>query len=207
MISSQVVGTAAGARRRQERGGTVAQRGLGLWQRVAVALVLPVVTYWTRCRWTGERLPPTGGVIIAANHISHFDPLTLAHFVYRSGRWPRFLGKASLWRLPAIGFLLRKTQQIPVERGSVDAVKSLDALIAALDAGGAVIIYPEGTTTREPDLWPMRGKTGAGRSRCSTRVPRSWWSSPASRCRSPPGGRWTSAGGGAPHRPGTSSTR
>jgi 1-acyl-sn-glycerol-3-phosphate acyltransferase len=149
----------------------VAQHRLGLWQRVAVALVLPVVTYWTRCTWTGERLPPTGGIIIAANHISHFDPLTLAHFVYRSGRWPRFLGKASLWRVPVIGFLLRKTQQIPVERGSVEAVKSLDALIDALNSGGAVIIYPEGTTTREPDLWPMRGKTGAARLAMVTGAP------------------------------------
>ena len=116
-------------------------------------------------------MPPTGGVIIAANHISHFDPLTLAHFVYQSGRWPRFLGKASLWRLPVLGYLLRKTEQIPVERGSVDAVKSLDVLIDALRRGSAVIIYPEGTTTREPELWPMRGKTGAARLALVTGAP------------------------------------
>jgi 1-acyl-sn-glycerol-3-phosphate acyltransferase len=149
----------------------VAQRGLGLWRRIAVMLVVPVMTVWTRWTWTGEPLPPTGGIIIAANHISHFDPLTLAHFVYKSGRWPRFLGKASLWRVPVIGFLLRKTQQIPVERGSVDAVKSLDALIDALHSGGAVVIYPEGTTTREPDLWPMQGKTGAARLALATGAP------------------------------------
>jgi 1-acyl-sn-glycerol-3-phosphate acyltransferase len=150
----------------------VAQRGLGLWRRLAVMLVVPVMTVWTRWTWTGgEHLPRTGGIIIAANHISHFDPLTLAHFIYRSGRWPRFLGKASLWRVPVIGFLLRKTQQIPVERGSVEAVKSLDALIDALRAGGAVVIYPEGTTTREPQLWPMRGKTGAARLALVTGAP------------------------------------
>jgi 1-acyl-sn-glycerol-3-phosphate acyltransferase len=149
----------------------VEHRGLGLWRRVAVMLVVPVMTYWTRWTWTGEALPPSGGVIIAANHISHFDPLTLAHFIYKSGRWPRFLGKASLWRVPVIGFLLRKTQQIPVERGSVEAVKSLDALIDALNSGGAVVIYPEGTTTREPDLWPMRGKTGAARLALVTGAP------------------------------------
>jgi 1-acyl-sn-glycerol-3-phosphate acyltransferase len=150
----------------------VAQHGLGLWRRVAVMLVVPVVTYWTRSTWTGrERLRGSGGVIIAANHISHFDPLILAHFVYKAGRWPRFLGKASLWRVPVIGFLLRKTRQIPVERGSVDAVKSLDALIGALADGGAVVIYPEGTTTREPQLWPMRGKTGAARLALITGAP------------------------------------
>ncbi|HET9517534.1 MAG TPA: lysophospholipid acyltransferase family protein [Actinoplanes sp.] len=146
-------------------------RGLGLWRRVAVFLVVPVVTFWTRSTWRGEPLPRTGGVIIAANHISHFDPLSLAYYVYKAGRWPRFLGKASLWRIPVIGFLLRKTQQIPVERGSVEAVKSLDALVEALDSGGAVVIYPEGTTTREPDLWPMRGKTGAARLALVTGAP------------------------------------
>lgn len=150
----------------------MAHHGLGFWRRFAVVLVVPVMWLLTRWTWTGqERLPGSGGVIIAANHISHFDPLTLAHFVYKSGRWPRFLGKASLWRLPVLGFLLRKTQQIPVERGSVEAVKSLDALIDALRQGGAVIIYPEGTTTREPQLWPMRGKTGAARLALATGAP------------------------------------
>lgn len=150
----------------------MAQRGLGFWRRFAVMVVTPAMWLLTRWTWTGqEHLPAGGGVIIASNHISHFDPLTLAHFVYRAGRWPRFLGKASLWRVPVLGYLLRKTQQIPVERGSVDAVKSLDALLGALRQGGAVIIYPEGTTTREPHLWPMRGKTGAARLALLTGAP------------------------------------
>jgi 1-acyl-sn-glycerol-3-phosphate acyltransferase len=58
-----------------------------------------------------------------------------------------------------------------VERGSVEAVKSLDALIDAIEQGGAVVIYPEGTTTREPLLWPMRGKTGAARLALLTGAP------------------------------------
>jgi 1-acyl-sn-glycerol-3-phosphate acyltransferase len=150
----------------------VAQRRLGFWQRFAVVLVLPVMQIWTQHTWTGqEKLPANGGVILVPNHVSHFDPLVIAHFIYGSGRWPRFLGKASLWKVPLVGFLLRKTLQIPVERGSVEAVKSLDALIDALREGGAVVIYPEGTTTREPDLWPMRGKTGAARLALVTGAP------------------------------------
>jgi 1-acyl-sn-glycerol-3-phosphate acyltransferase len=70
-----------------------------------------------------------------------------------------------------MGPFLRKVQQIPVERGSVEAVKSLDVLIDALHQGGVVVIYPEGTTTREPDLWPMRGKTGAARLALVTGAP------------------------------------
>jgi len=95
----------------------------------------------------------------------------VAHYIYEAGRWPRFLGKASLWKVPVLGFLLRKTQQIPVERGSVEAVKSLDSLIQALHEDGVVVIYPEGTTTRQPDLWPMRGKTGAARLALVTGAP------------------------------------
>jgi 1-acyl-sn-glycerol-3-phosphate acyltransferase len=150
----------------------VAQRRLGFWQRTAVFLILPVLQLWTRRTWTGqENVPPSGGVIIAPNHISHFDPLVVAHFVYGAGRWPRFLAKASVFQVPLVGAFLRKVQQIPVERGSVEAVKSLDALVDALQEGGAVIIYPEGTTTREPDLWPMRGKTGAARLALLTGAP------------------------------------
>jgi 1-acyl-sn-glycerol-3-phosphate acyltransferase len=150
----------------------VTQRGLGFWQRTAVALVVPVLGLLTKRTWIGrENVPPTGGVILAPNHMSHFDPLVVAHFVYGAGRWPRFLAKASLWDVPVVGFFLRKTLQIPVERGSVEAVKSLDALVGALREGGAVIIYPEGTTTKQPDLWPMRGKTGAARLALLTGAP------------------------------------
>jgi 1-acyl-sn-glycerol-3-phosphate acyltransferase len=150
----------------------VARRRLGFWRRFVVCLVVPVMTAWTRHTWSGqENLPPSGGVILVPNHVSHFDPLVVAHYVYGAGRWPRFLGKASLWRVPLMGRLLRKVQQIPVERGSVEAVKSLDVLIEALNQGGAVIIYPEGTTTREPGLWPMRGKTGAARLALVTGAP------------------------------------
>ncbi|WP_428961505.1 lysophospholipid acyltransferase family protein [Micromonospora fluostatini] len=148
------------------------RRKLGFWQRFAVVVVKPVMTVWTRRTWRGmEHLRRDGGVIIVANHISHADPLVSAHFVYDAGRWPRFLGKASVFRVPVVGWLLHRCRQIPVERGTVDAVKSLDALVAALNEDGVVVIYPEGTTTRHPDLWPMRGKTGAARLALATGAP------------------------------------
>jgi 1-acyl-sn-glycerol-3-phosphate acyltransferase len=150
----------------------VAHRRLGFWRRFAVALVLPFLKVFTKPAWAGqEHVPRTGGVILVPNHVSHFDPLVVAHYVYGLRRWPRFLGKASLWRIPVLGYLLRKVEQIPVERGSVEAVKSLDVLIEALDQDGVVVIYPEGTTTREPGLWPMRGKTGAARLALVTGAP------------------------------------
>src|SRR6185312_12813425 len=100
-----------------------------------------------------------------------FDPLVVSVYVYAAGRWPRFLAKASVFRIPLIGPLLRKNQQMPVERGSVEAVKSLDVLVDTLRQGSVVIVYPEGTTSKEPDLWPMRGKTGAARLALATGTP------------------------------------
>jgi 1-acyl-sn-glycerol-3-phosphate acyltransferase len=150
----------------------VAQRKLGFWRRFAAVVVLPWLRLWTKRTWTGmEYIPAAGGVILVPNHASHFDPLVVAHFIYEAGRWPRFLAKASLFGVPVVGPILRKVEQIPVERGSVEAVKSLDVLVDAIQQGGAVVIYPEGTTTKEPDLWPMRGKTGAARLALVTGAP------------------------------------
>ncbi|SCL34027.1 1-acyl-sn-glycerol-3-phosphate acyltransferases [Micromonospora pallida] len=150
----------------------MARRGLGFWQWFAVVVVKPVMTVWTRRTWLGmEHIPRSGGVIIVPNHLSYADPLCSAHYVYDAGRWPRYLGKASVFRVPVVGRILHRCLQIPVERGTVEAARSLDALVAALGEGGAVIVYPEGTLTRDPDLWPMRGKTGAARLALATGAP------------------------------------
>jgi 1-acyl-sn-glycerol-3-phosphate acyltransferase len=150
----------------------VARRRLGFWRRFVVILIKPFLTTLTRRTWRGmEHLPATGGLIIVPNHISHADPLISAHFVYDAGRWPQFLGKASVFKVPVAGWLLHKVRQIPVERGTLEAARSLDKLVAAVREGGAVVVYPEGTTTREPDLWPMRGKTGAARLALETGAP------------------------------------
>ena len=150
----------------------MARRRLGIWRRLAVVVVKPVLTIWTRRTWTGmEHLAGPGGLILVANHISHADPLVSAHFIYDAGRWPRFLGKASVFRVPIVGPIIHKAGQIPVERGSLEAAKSLERLAAAVREGGAVVIYPEGTTSRQPDLWPMRGKTGVARLALTTGAP------------------------------------
>jgi 1-acyl-sn-glycerol-3-phosphate acyltransferase len=150
----------------------VVRHRLGFWRRVAVAVVKPPLTVFTRRDWRGaEHIPLTGAAIVVANHLSHADPLTAAHYVYDAGRWPQFLAKSSLFQVPVLGWLLRQVRQIPVYRGTADAVKALDAATAAIAAGQAVIIYPEGTTTKQPDLWPMHGKTGAARLALATGAP------------------------------------
>ncbi|MGH3681580.1 MAG: lysophospholipid acyltransferase family protein [Natronosporangium sp.] len=145
---------------------------LGFWRRFAVVVVKPPLFLLTRRRWHGaEHIPATGGVIVVANHVSHADPLAVAHFVYDAGRWPQFLGKQSVFEVPVVGWILRRVRQIPVRRGTIDAARSLAAATAAVRAGDAVVIYPEGTITRHPDLWPMRGRTGVARLWLDTGAP------------------------------------
>jgi 1-acyl-sn-glycerol-3-phosphate acyltransferase len=137
---------------------------LGPWMGFAVGLVRPLSRIFTKRRWQGQEfLPRFGGVIIAANHLSWVDPFTLGHFVYKAGRIPRFMAKESLFRAPVIGRIIRGADQIPVHRGERDGAAALSDAVQALRDGEAVLIYPEGTITRDPDWWPMQAKTGVAR--------------------------------------------
>src|SRR6476660_2421849 len=150
----------------------MAGRRLGFWRRFAVVVLKPPLILLTMRTWHGmEHIPKQGGVILAVNHISDADPMVSAHFIYDSGRWPQVLGKHTLFTVPLLGWFLRQVRQIPVYRNSTDAVKALHAAIEAVETGGAVVIYPEGTITREPDLWPRRGKTGVARLAMETGAP------------------------------------
>jgi 1-acyl-sn-glycerol-3-phosphate acyltransferase len=130
----------------------------------AIAALKPPLLLLTSRRWIdGEKIPATGGCVIAVNHISHLDPITTAHFLLQQGRLARYLAKDGLFEAPVLGAVMRNAKQIPVSRLSTDAAKAYEASVAALDAGECVVFYPEGTITRDPDGWPMRGKTGAAR--------------------------------------------
>ena len=127
----------------------------------------------TRRDWHGgEHLGPDGlGIVVVTNHVSHIDPLAFAHFLYDNGRSPRFLAKAGLFKVFFVGSVLRGAEQIPVYRQSVDAAKAYSAAVDAVRRGECVAIYPEATLTRDPDLWPMQGKTGAARVALATGAP------------------------------------
>jgi 1-acyl-sn-glycerol-3-phosphate acyltransferase len=126
----------------------------------------------THHQWSGaEHLDVDGGVIVAPNHISWFDPLVTAHFLFDNDRPPRFLAKDAVFRVPVLGRLIRNAGQIPVMRDTVDAARSVAAGVEALERGECVVVYPEGTITRDPELWPMSGKTGAARLALMTGAP------------------------------------
>lgn len=117
-----------------------------------------------KLRYRGvEHLPRTGGVILAVNHISYADPVIVGRFVYDAGRNPRYLAKDSLFDVPVLGRGLRGMGQVPVHRGGPHAQEALDSAVAALRRGETIIVYPEGTVTRDPDFWPASGKTGIAR--------------------------------------------
>lgn len=144
----------------------------GFWVRTAAGVVNTTLTVFSRHTWRGtEHIPDTGGAILAANHISHADTLVVAQFVYNNGRVPRFLTKASVMNSPVVGYALRSAHQIPVERGTRDAVRALDAAVEAVRDGHIVVVYPEGTTTKDPEHWPMRARTGIARLAVATDAP------------------------------------
>ena len=138
----------------------------------AASILKPTLLAATSRTWIdGDKIPATGGCIVAINHISHVDPLLSAHFVYDHGRIPRYLAKSGLFSNRVLGGLLAAAGQIPVERLSRNAVGAYDAAVRAIAAGECLVIYPEGTLSRDPDLWPMKGKTGAARIALATGCP------------------------------------
>ncbi|APU17170.1 MULTISPECIES: lysophospholipid acyltransferase family protein [Actinoalloteichus] len=145
-----------GVARRREKG--------GIWVSFAASVFHPFSRMAGRRSLEGrERIPATGGALLVFNHISEIDPVYDAALVHSSRRVPRFMAKHSLWKVPVVGTLMRSTGQIPVYRGSGEAQRSLDAALAALHEGKIVVIYPEGTVTRDPELWPMHSRTGVAR--------------------------------------------
>lgn len=139
---------------------------------IAVPIVKPTMLAVADRDWSdGEKIPATGGCIVAFNHISHVDPLLSAHFLYDHGRLPRYLAKSGLFKNRFLGGFLRSAGQIPVERLSRNAVGAFDAAVEAVRQGECVVVYPEGTLTRDPALWPMTGKSGAARIALETGCP------------------------------------
>lgn len=134
----------------------------GFWVGVAAALLYPLSAFG-KVTQRGNRLPPEGGALVVMNHVSHFDPVIDGVFVHRNKRVPRILSKESVLRMPIFGRIARGVGTIPVYRGTNDAKSSLSAAVEALADGKLVLIYPEGTITKDPAGWPMYPRTGVAR--------------------------------------------
>ena len=135
------------------------------------SIARPLMNFLMAKKWEGTEKLPAGGFIAAPNHCTEIDPIVIGHMLYNQKRPPHFLAKSGLFKAPVLGALLKATKQIPVERSTAGANRSLQVAKEVVDAGGAIIIYPEGTLTRDPDLWPMKGHTGAARLALQTGAP------------------------------------
>ncbi|GAA4366283.1 lysophospholipid acyltransferase family protein [Agromyces bauzanensis] len=131
---------------------------------VLAVIILPVMNLAVRFRFHhAERMPRSGAFVLAPNHYSEIDPVVIGVASWKLGRAPRFLTKASLFKNPVLAWFLRTSGQIPVERAGSRSHAALRAAEELVEKGRMVVVYPEGSLTRDPDLWPMRGKTGAVR--------------------------------------------
>lgn len=131
---------------------------------ICARILIPILGTFTKRDWSGaENIPATGSAIVISNHVSYSDVLFFAQFLYKNGRAPRFIGKKSVFEIPLLGRIFLAAGQIPVDRESATASTALAHAVAALKAGHLIGIYPEGTLTRDENLWPMAAKTGAAR--------------------------------------------
>lgn len=119
----------------------------------------------------GVKIPKSGPVIVASNHLSYMDALALAFFLFSNGRAPRFLGKIEVFRVPMIGRILLAAEQIPVDRESKEASVALTYALQLLGMGHLIAVYPEGTLTRDEEYWPMTAKTGVARLAVISKAP------------------------------------
>lgn len=143
----------------------------GFWVGAAAALFYPV-SWLARHAYRGaDVIPREGAALLVLNHISHMDPAVDAVFVHRQKRVPRFMAKDSVATAPVFGKIFLGSGGIPVYRGSANAGDSLRAAHQALREGKIVVIYPEGTVTREPGHWPKRSFTGVARLALDNDVP------------------------------------
>jgi len=138
---------------------------------IVAGIVRPTMNLLMNKKWEGLEKLPAGGFIAAPNHCTEIDPLVVGHMLYNQKRMPHFLAKGGLFKVPVVGAVLRATKQIPVERSTAGANRSLQVAKEVVEEGGAIVIYPEGTLTRDPDLWPMKGHTGAARMALESGIP------------------------------------
>jgi 1-acyl-sn-glycerol-3-phosphate acyltransferase len=117
------------------------------------------VMYATYFRWrvfNAERVPLQGGVILASNHASFLDPPLVGSALSRD---INYLARESLFRFPGIGALLRSWNAVPVDRDGGGA-KGLKIILDRLLNGAGIILFPEGTRTKDGNLQPARSGIG-----------------------------------------------
>jgi 1-acyl-sn-glycerol-3-phosphate acyltransferase len=159
----------AGKKARRPADGSYSNAGRNL----SKIILRPGIRMMMRLDWSGQQHIPTDGpVILAANHLSYMDIFAVSLFADSAGRYPVFLAKSSLFKIPVIGPFIGRLGQLPVYRNQADAALVLrQAAELAAKNNACVIFYPEGTVTRDPEQWPMVAKTGVARLALEQNIP------------------------------------
>ncbi|ULE34892.1 lysophospholipid acyltransferase family protein [Mycobacterium sp. IDR2000157661] len=122
----------------------------------------------TRIDYQGlEHLPATGGAVIAINHTGYIDFLPAALAAMYRKRRMRFMIKAEMQDVKMVGWLIKHTGTIPVDRRA--GAGAYAAAVERLRAGELVGVYPEATISRSFELKEF--KTGAVRMALEAQVP------------------------------------
>lgn len=131
---------------------TQPERRNWVWFSIQVVLRL-LFTVWLRYRARGHReIPYRGGMLLVINHQSFLDPLLVGLPLSRP---VSYLARDNLFRVPVIGWILRNTYVLPINRESASAA-ALRAMIARLQAGFWVGIFPEGTRSVDGQLGAIK---------------------------------------------------
>jgi 1-acyl-sn-glycerol-3-phosphate acyltransferase len=124
-----------------------------LWYRLSRRTIWAFAVLVYRARWSGrENIPHEGGVLIVANHQSHFDPPLIGGGCRRR---INFLARATLFNVPVLGALIRSYDAIPIERDGL-GLGGLKESLRRLKRGEMVLIFPEGTRTGDGNIAPLR---------------------------------------------------
>lgn len=106
------------------------------------------------CRWRvegKENVPHEGAAIVACNHVSYLDPMTVGAAI--APRRMYYMAKGELFRVPLLSALLTRVGAFPVQRGTADR-RALRTTLQLLKAGEMVLVFPEGTRSKDGTLQP-----------------------------------------------------
>jgi 1-acyl-sn-glycerol-3-phosphate acyltransferase len=131
----------------------------------------PVIRFLYRYRVAGrEHLPASGGYVLAAGHVSNFDPWPLGMALWPH-RFLRFMAKSELF-WPPLGWFIAGAGAFKVRRGQADR-EAIETAVALAREGHVIAMFPEGTRRRKGlrKKWTAQAKTGAARIALEAGVP------------------------------------
>jgi 1-acyl-sn-glycerol-3-phosphate acyltransferase len=138
-------------------------------------LLLARLLVWPLCRLEVSGTVPAAlrgrPLILAANHVSPFDPVVMTAACHKIGVAPRILATGGIFDAPIAGAAMRAAGHIRVDRGKSNVADALPAAATALRGGAMVLVYPEGRIGLDPWMWPERGKTGVARMAAASGAP------------------------------------